>query len=497
MPDHRVDHLTAIASEERESAREFAEEMLPADARVSVYLFQPVQADGLRDSSPGTLFDVGPVPDALSAIDRSMLFQCAEAGRTGSFLQSASDCTRRVPQTTEIDRAAYDSYRAFNGCAGARRAQIAVEASRYDFEPQTDDGPPMGWHIHHLALAPHVHAFHALHTGRIPVLGTVFTVTKEPKPVARHEYSNLVDYAIFIAEEVLEIRATHLLGGGHLGATYAGSALEKLLEDPTCDDALQFVVKLLFAHHWFFPYDAVAHALLRRCAGGDDAASQIYARHGWSPPRQTEPIVHDDTTLQQLVISDLVTLIRHLSWYRLGKEFRPRPNQVTDVVTRAVNTALVLLCGTPADVPVPRAAPSYARRVRDRYLVPPPSLCEVDRHARLLTPVFPIAGVRQLVRGEKLRTRQTPRGVHIAPLDRFAQSFAVCGPGFTEGHTRTHLKPSAFVESFERGGAPRFSPQRESGVRDRTKWLCSYAIARLAESALQESAGAEATEVHA
>ena len=318
MPDHRVDHLTAIASEERESAREFAEEMLPADARVSVYLFQPVQADGLRDSSPGTLFDVGPVPDALSAIDRSMLFQCAEAGRTGSFLQSASDCTRRVPQTTEIDRAAYDSYRAFNGCAGARRAQIAVEASRYDFEPQTDDGPPMGWHIHHLALAPHVHAFHALHTGRIPVLGTVFTVTKEPKPVARHEYSNLVDYAIFIAEEVLEIRATHLLGGGHLGATYAGSALEKLLEDPTCDDALQFVVKLLFAHHWFFPYDAVAHALLRRCAGGDDAASQNYARHGWSPPRQTEPIVHDDTTLQQLVI--LASVLLHTKDYAAALE---------------------------------------------------------------------------------------------------------------------------------------------------------------------------------
>jgi hypothetical protein len=73
-------------------------------------------------------------------------------------------------------------------------------------------------------------------------------------PSERPAKSNLVDYAIFIAEEALEIRATHLLGAGHLAPTFAGSALENLLEDPTCDDALQFIVKLLFAHHWFFPY---------------------------------------------------------------------------------------------------------------------------------------------------------------------------------------------------------------------------------------------------
>jgi hypothetical protein len=105
----------------------------------------------------------------------------------------------------------------------------------------------------------------------------------------------------------------------------------------------------------------------------------------------------------------------------------------------------------------------------------------------LLTPVFPLAGVRHLVRAEKLKH---PAGRKPTPLlDRFAQSYDVCGPGFTEGHTRTHLKPSAFVESFERGGVPRFSSQRESGVRDRTKWLCSYAIARLAESAIRGGEG--------
>jgi hypothetical protein len=326
-----------------------------------------------------------------------------------------------------------------------------------------------------------VHSFTALHTGRIPVLGTLFTVTKEGRPAALREYSNLVDYAIFIAEEVLEIRATHLFGAGHLSANFAGSALEKLLDDPTCDEALQLVVKLLFAHHWFFPYDAAAYELLRRAAG-DHGVRALYERHGWLPPRRLSPGPRNDAELRALVTSDFVTLIRHLSWYRLGKEFRPRPHQVSDAVTRALNTAVLLLCGEPADVPVPRAAPNNARRVHDRYLGPPPALLDLNRDESLLAPVFPISGVRQLIRTERARANST----HAMTLERFAPSFAVCGPGYTEGHTRTHLKPSAFVESFERGGAPRFSSKRESGVRERTKWLCSYAIARLAESALGE-----------
>jgi hypothetical protein len=481
MSEAKTLHLTRVAAEERESVRDFVEEILPTDARVSVYLFQPVEVTGLRTESPGALFDVGPVPDAVRSTKRDLLYQCAEAGRTGSFLQSADDCTRRVPQTTEIDKRAYDSYRAYNDRPDARRALISVEAARYGFEPQTPDGPPMGWHIHHLALAPSVHSFTALHTGRIPVLGAVFTLTREAKPAALREYSNLVDYAIFIAEEALEIRATHLFGGGHLGANFAGSALEKLLDDPTCDDAVQLVVKLLFGHHWFFPYDAAAYEVLRRAAG-DEGVALLYERHGWSPPRRRNDAPRSDSDLREVVTSDIVTLIRHLSWYRLGKDFRPRPHQVLDAVTRALNTALLLLCGSPADMPVPRSSPAYARRARDRYLGPPNSLVDLNRDESLLAPVFPISGVRQLIRTERARAN----GGHGITLERFAPSFAVCGPGFTEGHTRTHLKPSGFVESFERGGAPRFSSKRESGVRERTKWLCSYAIARLAESALGE-----------
>jgi hypothetical protein len=486
----RDDRLDAIADEERDAVADFVAEILPHDARVSVYLFQPIHVRGLRDASPGALFDVGPLPQNLRG-EHGPLYQCAEAGRTGSFLQSSEDCTRRVPQTTLIDRSAYDSYREYNHDETVRRAQIEVEAARHGFEPQTEDGPPMGWHIHHLALAPSVHTFHALHTGRIPVLGTVFTVTEDPQPATRHEYSNLVDYAIFIAEEALEIRAAHLLGAAHLGANYAGSALESVLHDPSCDDAMQFVIKLLFAHHWFFPYDPVAHALLVRAMGGMEAAADLYARHGWRPPRHCGESERHDATLRGLVSSDLITLIRHLSWYRLGKEFRPRTEQLNEAVSQAVNTAVVLLCGEPASVPAPRHALN-ARRARDRFLAMPAALADFDRHDRLLSPVFPIDGIRQLVRGEKLRTRVS-RSSKRVPLERFEQSFQVCGPGFSEGHTRTHLKPSAFVESFERGGAPRFSAQRESGLHERTKWLCSYAIARLAESAMNSSESAAET----
>jgi hypothetical protein len=199
------------------------------------------------------------------------------------------------------------------------------------------------------------------------------------------------------------------------------------------------------------------------------------------PPRRLASEPRSDADLRGLVTADIETLIRHLSWYRLGKDFRPRPHQVTDGVTRALNTSLLLLCGQPADVPVPRSSPNFSRRSRDRYLGPPPALTDLSRDDSLLAPVFPISGVRQLIRTE--RARSNGRGV---TLERFEPSFAVCGPGFTEGHTRTHLKPSGFVESFERGGTPRFSSRRESGVRERTKWLCSYAIARLAESALVE-----------
>jgi hypothetical protein len=350
-----AEHLQRIAADERESAREFVEDLLPADARVSVYLFQPVSAEGLRDVSPGALFDIGPLPASVAQTDRALLYQCAEAGRTGSFLQSADDCTRRVPQTTEIDRQAYKSYRSFNGCEESRRAQIAVERARHGFELQTDDGPPMGWHIHHLALAPSVHSFTALSTGRIPVLGTVFTVTREARPDHLREYSNLVDYAIFIAEEALEIRARELLGKGHIGAAFEGSALEELMVDPTSDLAVQLVVKLLFAHHWFFPYDATAFSLLRQAVASDGAVRELFARHGWSPPRSLRPDARAPSTLRQLTVDDLVTLVRHFSWYRLGKDFRPRPGAVHDAVSRALNTALLLLCGDRALVPAYRA----------------------------------------------------------------------------------------------------------------------------------------------
>jgi len=474
--------LAAIAERERAAATDFVASVLRPEARVSVYLYQPVEAPGLRDESPGALYDIGPVPAALEPTDRQQLYQCAEAGRTGSFLQSADDCTRRVPQTTRIDDAASTSYRAFNGNARAREAQIAVEQARHGFTSPRRDGPPVGAYIHHLALAPSVHGFETVATGRLPVLGTIFTVTREKKPVAMHEYSNLVDYAIFIAEEALEIRATHLLGAAHLGADFEGSALEALLDEPTSDLAVQLVVKLLFAHHWFFPYDAAAHALLRHALGSHAAVNALYARHGWSPPRSLPEHPRDDRALHAVVRADLATLVRHLAWYRLGKEFRPRPGTVNDAIARASNTALLLLVGARASVPALRGwGAARAQRAADLYLGPNGAFSAVDRDDSLLAPVFPAAGIQTL-----RRTNPT--------LARFAPSFDVCGPGDTDGHTRTHLKPSRYIEGFERVGAPRFSARLHDGVRDRSRWLCSYAIARLATLTTPASGGGDAAD---
>jgi hypothetical protein len=475
ISSHISSNLTTIAERERAAATDFVSSVLRPDARVSVYLYQPIGATGLRAESPGALFDIGPVPPAAADAERRYLYQCAEAGRTGSFLQSAEDCTRRVPQTTQIDAAASASYRAFNGCEESREAQIAVEEARHGFTSPRRDGPPVGSYIHHLALAPSVHGFETVATGRLPVLGTIFTVTQERRPVALHEYSNLVDYAIFIAEEALEIRATHLFGAAHLGSNFEGSALEALIDDPTSDLAVQLVVKLLFAHHWFFPYDAAAHALMQQALGSRGAVDALYAAHGWSAPRSLrDDIARDDRTLHAIVRGDLGTLVRHLAWYRLGKEFRSRPGALNDAIGRALNTALLLLVGSRASVPSLRNRTlGRGPRSGDQYLAPSDTLTALDRDESLLAPVFPLAGIQSLL-------RTNPR------LDRFAPSRDVCGPGDTEGHTRTHLKPVRFIEGFERGGAPRFSARMHDSMRDRSRWLCSYAIARLATMAAAE-----------
>jgi hypothetical protein len=479
MPEQT--RLSAIAERERTAATDFVERLLPVDTRVSVYLFQPVSAAGLRPESPGTLWDIGPLPAGAAGTDRSLLYTCAESGRTGSFLQSGDECTRRVPQTTRINAAAAASYRSFNGDSAVRRAQIAVEAARHGFEVKNPDGPPEGFHIHHLALAPGAQSFDAVATGRIPVLGTIFALTKEKEPLGKHEYANLVDYAIFIAGEVLEIRAEHLFGRAHVAAGFEGSALEALIDSPTSDAAVQLAIKLLFAHHWFFPYDPAAWSLLSRSLGGPDAARETFERHEWTPPRSHDNPGNDqrsDDELRQTVVGDFTTLVQHIAWYRLGTDYRPRPGAVRESVTLAVNTALLLLCGERTSLPAFRVTARPARR-RDEsvYLGPPRALSGIGRSGDVVAPVFPLSGLQQLVRGS---AHDATNGDSLGA--RFAASMGVCGPGDTGGLTRTHLKPSSFVDGFEHGGAPRVNVRLRDGMRERTRWLCSYAIGRLAVS---------------
>ncbi|HEX3927887.1 MAG TPA: hypothetical protein VHW65_07810 [Gemmatimonadales bacterium] len=463
--------LQAIAQAERAAAVDTVARLLPAESRVSVYLFQPLGAAGLRPESPGVLWDIGPLPGAHAGVSRDLLYQCAEAGRTGSFLQSAAECTRRMPQTTRINRQAFDSYRSFNSVGAARRAQIAVEQARHGFQSKAPDGPPEGYFIHHLALSPGVQSFHTISTGRLPVLGIVFTVSRADAPVDRHEYTNLVDYALLLAGETLEIRAEQLLGRSHLTPGFSGSALEALLDDPASDAAVQLAVKLLFAHHWFFPYDPAAYHLLAHGAGGD--VTSLYERHGWLPPRRVTEDARDSAELRALVVSDLATLVGHLCWYRLGREFRPRPGAVAESVSSALATALLLLTGCPTELPSYGGRASRGgKRERTIFLGPANGIAAAARGERFLAPAFGINGIQQIMRQR------------AAPINRFDTSFAVCGPGSTEGHTRTHFKPAQFVEGFDYGGSPRLSPRLHEGMRDRTRWLCSYAIGRIAELAL-------------
>ncbi|HEY4320653.1 MAG TPA: hypothetical protein VGM77_05675 [Gemmatimonadales bacterium] len=463
------DRLLEIARQERVAAADTVERLLPATAPVSVYLYQPTSAEGLRPESPGVLWDIGPLPERAAPVPRDLLYQCAEAGRTGSFLQSAVECTRRVPQTTRIDAAAARSYRAFNGNADARCAQIAIEQARHGFASRVLDGPPTGYFIHHLALAPSVQSFTALTSARLPVLGTIFTVTEEAAPLERREYSNLVDYAIFLAGELLEVRAEQLLGHGHVTSVFEGSALEALLDAPTSDASVQLAIKLLFAHHWFFAYDPVACALLDRLSGD---AESLYTAHGWTSPRSAPDGGRSSAELHRLVVDDITTLVGHVCWYRLGREFRPRPGAVRESVRAALNTALLLLCGVRTES---CGYGGVRRGEQGVFLGPPPALALHDPDESLLAPVFPAAGVRHLL-----------RGAHggETPLERFGASHAVCGPGDTGGGTRTHLKPMRYVEAFGHGGVPRFSARMHDGMRDRTRWVCSYAIGRLAACAL-------------
>ena len=464
-----TDPLLLLAARERDAANETVERRIPAGARVSVYLYQPLTAPGLPPDSPGVLWDVGPLPAAAATAPRDLLYQCAEAGRTGSFLQSAAECTRRVPQTTCIDSAAFRSYRSRNTNEDARRAQIGVEQARHGFRARVADGPPQGSFIHHLALAPSVQSFSSLSSGRLPVLGTIFTVTSEEAPLELHEYSNLVDYAIFIAGELLEVRIEHLLGAGLITSTFEGSALEELLDAPTSDAAVQLIVKLIFAHHWFFPYDAVAHTVLLHGVGDADGVAALYRRHGWLPPRTSPPEGTSGTVARRLLAEDLATLIGHTCWYRLGREFRPRPGLLADNIRIALNTALLLLCGVRSEVSAHGTRRASARRSDRSVFLGPPGGLGLGPSDPLLAPVFAATAVSQLQRA----------GTEDVS-DRFAASFAACGPGTTEGHTRTHLKPVRFVDGVDPGGTPRFSARTQEGLRDRTRWLCSYAIGRLA-----------------
>jgi len=169
--------------------------------------------------------------------------------------------------------------------------------------------------------------------------------------------------------------------------------------------------------------------------------------------------------------------VQHIAWYRLGTEFRTRHAAVRERVSLALNTALLLLCGKRTALPSFRVGSRTSRR-RDEsiFLGPPAGLDGLRRDGVVVAPVFPLSGLQQLVRGRNGHGAASSDTI----AERFSASLDVCGPGDTKGFTRTHLKPLSFVDGFESGGAPRLSVRMRDGLRDCTRWLCSYAIGRLA-----------------
>jgi len=476
-PSPRALHpLEVLAQQEREDARSRLRRILPVDAKVSVYLFQPLGCDGLRDESPGPLFDVGPHPAAAGITEPDTVHTCAASGKTGLFLLNQEHCLSRFPKSDEIDVSAVSNYRQANS-AIARSADFRVQQARYRIpvgeasKPGGGDPvPPKGWWIHHLALAPLVNAFDLPVWRRTPVLGTIFTLTKEEqsaRDVQVPEYSNLIDYVAAIAPRLRTVRANVLFGEArvtrHLGA---------LLEAGVSDHSVQCVLQMLFAHHWFYPYDPVGYYLLVKACANEAAAKQAYLDHGWLPPRNASaPPTTSAKQLFEALVLDIVLLARQLRHDEQNDSFRTLKDRVHATVQASLKTGLALLCGGPALV--------------DGYstLVPPPSLQELDWSKDILLPGF---GSQTL--DSKSRSSMEELSANVN------ESRDACAPGpdadSREGSVgnphRTRVSAGAMVHIVGLGtwGAPRYNDSvRQSPPKHvfaSTKWIRTYFIDRLA-----------------
>lgn len=465
-----------VAASERAAARERLDSLLRGSSKISVGLFQPIQAAGLQPDSPGAVFDVTPLPRGCEPVDRELLYTCARAGNMGAFLQNPALCLQRTKFSAPIDVGAIRTFKDRNGHDESRRQQIHVEGLRHAFKSQNPDEPPENYWTHHLALAPNVLSFENLSDRRIPLLGTLFTVSApgvgpgHPDLEKQPQYANMVDYATFLGSELLVIRAANLLGG----LERLGDALESILGGTPTDDGVQLAVRAIFSHHWFFPYDPTAYALIRSVLNDDAAASELYRQHGWLPPRdQAFPCVRKSATLHETLITDIVTLVQHLR-YQLGGR-RWEREEMGPPVQRAVNTALLLLCG---EVPLPaRAASRRGGGGRSPVVSLRPSepltrVCTL-RNGQFTTPAFPDGRIRNLIRGEQKRL-----------LERMAGAIEPCRPGQTTFSTRTHLKPALMIEGFAADGTRRSTRELHDTEWDQTRWICFYAVARLTRAAV-------------
>ena len=494
--------LLDVAQRERNDIRKLGRELqLAPDIKVSLYLFQPVLLDGIPGDSKGTLVDFGPIP-AHASDEPELLYTCALAGKAGKYFSSAANTNFRIPLPERIGSIADIQERN----PKTWEATIRAESLRHDMPLDADYRE---WFQFNLAIAVRPPTFGVLQGRRLPTLGVAFvvlhrtlvqqaaeddpgynTVTNYAFLVRDSPWLNaLVDYSIVVADEMLDIRARHLLGAGQ--DHNLDRALKALVESPTGDDAVQLVMKFILSHHWFYAHQLSAYWLFQRVLG-DDVGS-LYETHGWLPPpnptKGAEAYAEEvsDAQLLKGLIEDATAILTHQAWRRLA---RPRRLTTTDLSTRienAVQTALLLLIGEV------RHSPGAARD-RRHYLAAPENFHALAELKGGRTPVFDDTTVGNLSRkGATFRSNQT--GEDVDGAVRLSSVFTAVSPESEGFQLRTHFQ--ARVREFVYGYDPYHrTPQKEGSTPSdlaSTRWITAYAAAKMVATLAKEHIGRKRT----
>ncbi len=359
--------VEAVARQEIERAREEMKKLfhtVPCKELPTFYLYQPIRHPGLSETSPGSLYDIGPAPEVMGSAYRGV---CAAAGRTGEFLAYTPDAIlSRVPAAAPMDEAAEGSFRGAYREVALCNELIEAETVRHDLGSDAGAAPPTlrarkkngkrsdeatpfptGGVIHHVAIAPLAHSRHALMDGGSPVLGVCSVPALNARRAERRvAYTRMVDFAAVAAGVLLPLRACALFSQPEQLARKQKEDLREWVYEIAAaglhDGGVRFAIGLILTHHWFFCHAPVAYELLSRVLGQNDS-NIAYRNHGWYEPLRSAPADVASMTVPMLgkrLVSDVHVLVTHLArWCGL------EPDISLQHVERHVNAGLTLLCG--------------------------------------------------------------------------------------------------------------------------------------------------------